>query len=242
MTYHVLPGDSLVEQFNNAKIKGETIVCREAFISGPIDADVPDEFWDQRARFVLTSYNEDEIVYHEGVADELERLSDVSSQDEVNLWFEYELFCCVNMWFCLSQLVDTGADIYRVEPVTLTDEDRWNGFGELNASQLKKCFAKRKRLTNSDIKLGVDLWNAFRHRDNNRLLKLADHESDAFPHLKELIAAAVEIETRPARILTDIHESGLTEFKDVFPEFVKRAGVYGFGDLQVETIYNGLYS
>ena len=88
----------------------------EALVDGPIDADNLDEFWNQRAHFILTEHGDDEIEYHEKVADELNTLTELTANDEVNLWFEYELFCSVNMWFCLSLLEATNATVYRVEP------------------------------------------------------------------------------------------------------------------------------
>jgi hypothetical protein len=242
MIYHVLPGDSLVSEFKETNIDGEVVVCREAFITGPVDADVPDAFWAQRARFILAEYSEDEIEYHERVADQLEKLRDLDAEDEVNLWFEYELFCSVNFWFCSSLVAETGATLYRVEPVILETKDRWKGFGSLDANGLSKCFDQRKRLSDEDTSLGVRLWDAFRKGDHVQLLELSDSGSEVFPYLDEVIAAAVEIETRPARIIKDIYESGNTEFESLFPEFVERAGVYGFGDLQVQNLFERIYS
>ena len=122
MIFHVLAGDSLVEEFKKTGIEGEVIVCREAFVDGPVDAETTDEFWEQRARFILAGYGDDEIEYHEKVADELNKLTELTSDGEVNLWFEYELFCSVNMWFCLWLLEPTGAAVYRVEPIGLDQE------------------------------------------------------------------------------------------------------------------------
>jgi hypothetical protein len=236
MIYHVLPGDSLVEEFNKTGIGGETIVCREAFVVGPIDAETPFEFWDQRARFILAEYAEDQIEFHERVADELEKLSDIESEDEVNLWFEYELFCSVNMWFCLSQLAQSGSAVFRVEPSVLSEADRWKGFGQLEPDELQRCFEARQLFTHADLKLGSDLWAAYRKNDNERLLELADSESTRFPYLIEVCKAAAEKETKPAQIIAEIKAEGITEFDEIFPEFTRRGGVYGFGDLQVQSI------
>ena len=92
MIYHVLPGDSVATEFKKNNIDGEKIVCREALVAGPLDGESLDEFWDLRAKFILTEYGEDEIEYHEKVADPLNLLTELTSDDEVNLWFEYELF------------------------------------------------------------------------------------------------------------------------------------------------------
>ena len=235
MIYHVLPGDATAEDFKATGIDGEVIVCRECLVVGPADAETYFEFWEQRAHFVLGEYHGDEIVYHETVADELAKLLDVPAGSEVNLWFEYELFCSANMWFCLDLLRNTESEVYRVEPIVRTFDDRWKGFGKLDAADLQKCFAARTKFSADDIQLGSDLWNAFRHEDNARLLLLGDRDSKCFPYLKEVCEAAVERETRPREILRSITKDN-TDFGEIFMEFTKQAGVYGYGDSQVESL------
>ena len=236
MIYHVLPGDAQVEEFRKTGIDGELIVFREALVTGPIDEADVDEFWDRRARFILSEYGEDEIEYQEKVADELLRLEEIGEGDEVNLWFEFELFCSVNYWFCLDQINDSGAAIYRVAPVDASPDNVWDGFGHHTADELKACFDSRVELSGDDISTGSRLWKAFRDRDSGKLKELGNYRSPAFPFLKEVCEAAVDIESRPAEIVREIVGSGKREIEDVFPEFRSRAGVYGFGDMQVEKL------
>ena len=236
MIYHVLPGDAQVEEFRKTGIEGELIVFREALVTGPIDEASVDEFWDRRARFILSEYGEDEIDYQEKVADELLRLEDVSEGDEVDLWFEFELFCSVNYWFCLDQLGGSGARIFRVAPVDASPDNVWEGFGQHIAEDLKASFDSRVELTLEDVETGSQLWKAFRDRDILKLRELGDYRSPAFPFLKEVCDAAADIEVRPAEIVREIVGSGKRELEEVFPEFRSRAGVYGFGDLQVEKL------
>lgn len=240
MIYHVLPGDSLVEEFRKTKIKGEIIVCREALISGPVDAETLDEFWQQRARFILAEYGDDEIEYHEKTAAELDKLTELTSDDEVNLWFEYELFCSVNMWFCLSLLNETGATVFRVEPIGLDEEKRWDGFGHFVADDLMACFEMRHKLSNSDVDLGAELWKAYRHKDELKLKELGVNENAAFQCLSEVVAAANERDIQPLEILRAITSKGETDFGKIFGEFKKRAGVYGYGDLHVQRLLDEL--
>ncbi len=236
MIYHVLPGDAVAEEFRKAKIDGDVIVCRECLVVGPRDAETPFEFWEQRAKFILAEYGEDEIEYHERVADELEKLSDISPQSEVNLWFEFELFCSVNMWFCLSLLSESGAAVYRVEPIDLDESDRWDGFGRFTADDLKACFELRTEFSKNDISLGNALWQAYRRKDYDALHELAMTESPCFPHLKEVVAAAETEDKQPIETIKAIAAGGETDFERVFLEFKKRAGVYGYGDLQVQRL------
>ena len=241
MIYHVLPGDAQVPEFKASGIQGEMIVCREALIHGPIEAEDLEEFWNERARFIVGEYGEDEISYHDNVARELARLQDVESSDEVHLWFEYELFCSVNMWFCLSLLNETGASVYRVEPLGRDVEKRWDGFGGFTAEEMRAAYELRTKISNEQVKLGSDLWNAYRTKDHRGLKKLAGEcDADCFPYLKEVAAAAAEEDIHPLEVLKEIRAGGIREFSNVFAEFRRRAGVYGYGDLQVQKLLDRL--
>ncbi len=235
MIIHVLPGDSLVEEFTKAGIEGETVVFREALIAGDVVAASLDEFWDIRANFLELEYGEDPLDYREKVAYEIERLTYLPADAEVNLWFEYELFCQANLWFCLD-LLKYHASVYRVAPLNASPDDVWKGFGKHDAPALEECFQARARVNDEDKLKGSKLWEAFRNRESESLIELGNYRSESFPFLKEVCGAAAGIEKRPGEILTEIKETGISEFDEVFAEFQKRAGVYGFGDLQVERL------
>ena len=240
MIYHVLPGDAQFEDFKKTGIPGEVIVFREAFITGPLDAEDTNEFWDRRARFILSEYGEDEIVYHEKVADGILRLAEVEPDDEVHLWFEFELFCSVNLWYCLNELKDSGAPVFRVAPINLEPDDVWKGFGEHGPDDLAAAFESRVPVSQDDLEHGAKLWEAFRRRNGSELRKLADYRSPAMPFLKEVADAASEIDLQPLQVVREIKSEGFATIDEVFPEFKKRAGVYGFGDLQVERLLDSI--
>lgn len=232
MIYHVLPGDAQVEDFRQTGLPGEVLVCREALIEGDISGETLDEFFSNRADF----HGEPRSDYDVHVASQFRRLIDVGRADEVNLWFEYDLFCVVNMWFCLSLLLDSDADIYRVAPVHLSFEDRWDGFGNANPEILKRCYADRVKLSKSETKLAAELWNAFRQRDVDKLSQLTVEPQSAFPYFDEVGRAAAHIDTKPLETVREIKREGKLDLAEVFPEFRRRAGVYGFGDTQVKRL------
>ena len=112
---------------------------------------------------------------------EFEKLLAVSLDDEVNLWFEYELFCQANLWFCLSLLTEKEARIYRVAPVIRNENDLWKGFGGLSEDDLKKCFEQRIRLSKDDINFGNQFWKAFSTKDFQSLKHLSFEKCESFP-------------------------------------------------------------
>jgi hypothetical protein len=236
MIYHVLPGDAQVNVFKKSGIEGEMLVCREAFVEGDISGETLDEFFINRAAFHNDSADEDPANYNAAVASQFRKLTELTNIDEANLWFEYELFCGVNMWFCVDLLSTTHAALYRVEPIYLGKHDRFDGFGNVTPEQLTECLAQRTRLTADDIALGCALWRAFKSDDTATLRALSTEISPAFPYLSEICDAAIDRHTRPAEIVRSIAADGATDFGSIFREFRKRAGIYGYGDSQVRRL------
>lgn len=237
MIYHVLPGDAQVETFERTNIEGEIIVCRECLVEGDLKAESLQDFWRVRENYLSKTYPNSETSYRENVQGEFEKLSNVSPDDEVNLWFEYELFCQSNLWFCLSLLSETNAEIYRVAPVVRNENDLWKGFGKLSAEDLEKCFEQRIKLSKEDVRLGKELWEHFQLKS----FDFIDFEkAKNFPYLREVCEAAAEIESRPEARMREILETGETSFDKVFEKFRETEGVYGFGDTQVRKIYDDL--
>lgn len=152
MNYHVLPGDSVTAEFKKANIDGEMIVFRECLVTGDVSATELEQFWEHRANFLALEYGEDPIQYHESVAYEVERLIGLPEDAEVNLWFEYELFCGANMWFCLDLLRDFEGKVYRVEPLNTAPDEIWNGFGKHTPEDLERCFGARTEFSESTLR------------------------------------------------------------------------------------------
>jgi hypothetical protein len=236
LAVHVLPGDATVADFNDTEIDGEVIVCREALVDGDVKANSLEEFWKIRSEFIGDEYESDTGSYYKGVASEFEKLLNLPASTEVNLWFEYELFCSVNMWFCLNLLRDADVKIFRVAPVTRAENEIWKGFGKMQAEELRECFTKRVGFGRGDRELGEKLWQAYSNGDFEALDELGNAKSECLPYLREVCTAAMEKSFRPKRILEEIKASGVEDFGEIFTRFSERAGVYGFGDTQVKRI------
>ncbi|HEY8563100.1 MAG TPA: hypothetical protein VIL74_22170 [Pyrinomonadaceae bacterium] len=237
MKIHVLPGDALADDFRKTAIGGETIVCRECLVEGAVRAENLEEFWRVRARFIEKTYGGGEEEYSRRVKGEFEMLQNHAGREaEINLWFEYELFCQVNLWFCLYLLRESEAKIFRVAPVVREGGDIWKGFGGLAAADLEKCYARRAAFSKNEISLGAELWTAFQNADHEKLERLSVYESESLPFLTEVCRAEIEKRARPRRVLEKIIAEGKTDFAEIFPAFSARAGVYGFGDAQVKRI------
>jgi hypothetical protein len=232
MILHLLPGDAQVDALRESGLEGELLVCREALVEGDLDGEDLDEFFANRTAFL----SEEPAKYDANVASQFRRLLDAKAGDEVDLWFEYELFCAVNMWFCLSLLETSPAAVYRVAPIYLSEDERWKGFGPARGPEMRQSFEQRIKLSPDEVGLGAKLWRAYRSGDKDALIKLTSNHSSAFPYLDEVGRAAVEKDSTPAHIISEIQSEGINNFNEIFLEFRRRAGVYGYGDLQVKNV------
>lgn len=240
MTIHVLTGDALLNNFPEGKLKGSIAISRECLIEGPVNANSLEEFWNQREAYLETTYPESDISYEDDVAFEFEKLNDLKEGDEVNLWFEHDLFCQVNLWLTISLLYKKKVTVYRVYPVIDYPDELWEGFGPMSPRELLKCYEQKILLSPEDLQLGKDLWNAYSASDNEKLKKLSAVPAKAFPYLKEICKAQIERPERPVRVLKEIIKGKNLSFDSIFIEFSEREGIYGLGDTQVQRIYDQL--
>jgi hypothetical protein len=245
MIYHVLNGDALVERFKATGLAGEMVVARECLVEGDFGGETLFEFYETRANYLTGTYGEKSETYFRNVASECNKVLYARDLSTFNLWFGYDLFCQVNMWFIISllQSLKIQKHVFAVYPSFLKRADIWKDFGKATTVDLKKAFEARIEFTAADLRLGNDLWNAYRSNNLTELAKLSNHQTLCFPYLKEVISAHVErfpqsgAAGRPEKTLKEIIRHS-TDFTTVFKTFSEKEGVYGFGDLQVKRLYD----
>ncbi|HEY9044545.1 MAG TPA: hypothetical protein VIN08_01555 [Ohtaekwangia sp.] len=244
MVYHVLNGDALATIFPEAGLSGEVAVMREGLVTGDLQGDDLSSFWKNRAAHWGTPYEE----YNSKVVSSFKKLMAAPDPTEFNLWFGYDLFCQVNMWFVISVLYDLSIrkDVYVVYPSFLPSEQRWNDYGGANGRDLQTSFRNRVRFNDNDFKLGEALWTAYKQNDLHLMESLCRVRSACFPYAAETcqahfdrFAAAGEKSALTCAIEEIIH-NGSDDFHQAFREFSKRKGVYGFGDTQFRELYDNV--
>ncbi|MFT3934516.1 MAG: hypothetical protein QM726_12915 [Chitinophagaceae bacterium] len=244
MVYNILNGDSLAYSFPEAKIEGEMVVFREGLIDGDLSGDNLHDFWQSRARYMNITAAE----YNNTVVKEFEKILNAPDNSVFNLWFEYDLFCQVNMWFVISIInsLPIKKKVFAVYTSYLDKSSKqfWNGFGPAKANELAICYADRVLFSDADIHLGQQLWQAYKDGDLEALNNLSKQPSSAFPYLQEVVKAHVDrfpkdgTKGRPEKVIEDITQNISTDFHKVFEEFWKRESIYGFGDLQLKSLYD----
>lgn len=240
MQIHILTGDGLANYFRYASIDGSVIVSRECLIDGDVGGNDLKDFWATRANFIADTYKDSTTNYLEKVASEYEKIFFLSAEDEVNLWFEYDLFCQVNMWFTISLLhLANLKNIYRISPQVRENESPWRGFANADSEELQQCFTQRIKFEEKDLILGTNLWEAYQSNHLIKLQEYAQTQSDCFPYLKEICEAEVarKEQNEPQKFVEKLMLGRMTNFGDIFSHFSKQRAIYGLGDLQVKQIY-----
>ncbi len=240
--YHILNGDALADVFP-AQLAGERIVARECLVDGDVHGETVEQLYATRSAF-MCKYGEayQPGDYEKKSIPEFERIRMIPENSEINLWFEDDLFCQVNLWFVLHVLCekDQEQSIYLVRPSASIEF----GFGGMSPEELVKAFEARVKIPASDLFHLKILWRHYQKDDFEKLLLLAKDFNQRYPFLFPAVMAHVErMETAngtetPERIIREIiNELNTNDFGKVFREFCKRKPIYGFGDLQVERMW-----
>ena len=94
---HITNGDSFTTRLRTMPIKGDIITWREMLCEGKTLASVGSEsFWKTRFEFLNKNYKVSKSWFVEKTLKEYRSLCNHKQQDQIVLWFEYDLFCQVN--------------------------------------------------------------------------------------------------------------------------------------------------
>jgi len=243
MVYNILNGDALACSFPETEIEGDIVVMREALIDGDLSGDNLNDFWQSRAKY----HDSTEAQYYSQVVKELEKIMEAPTNSVFNLWFEFDLFCQVNLWFIISiinsLLIEKKIYVVNTSYLAKTSKQFWNGYGSANSSELLICFADRILLNDVDLQLAEDLWTAYKSGNLDELTRLATKQTSAFPYLQEVVKAHVdrfpkEGKGRPEKVIEGITKGISTDFNQVLKEFWNKESIYGFGDTEVKYLYD----
>lgn len=244
-TLHVLNGDSTKIKFDSSGIKGDVMVWREVLVQGPLFYQVDSElFWDMRSQFIEKAFDSKLHEYRKKVILEFQKLNKFVGS-EIVLWFEYDVFCQINMIALLSHLLRNKKDT-TVSLVCVGDYPGFEkkvGLGQIPTSDYADLFEKRQKLEKVDLVLADRAWMYYCGKEISKFSQIKSKNlsylSDALKASEDLFRKDQKLSKLEISILKLIAKNQFTRNKLV-GHLLTNHPIYGFGDLQYFHMIDGL--
>ena len=248
---HITNGDSFTERLKSLDIPGDIVTWREMLCEGKTESNVGSEsFWKTRFEFLSKNYKVTKTWFVEKTLKEYRSLCNHKQQDQIILWFEYDLFCQINMLAVISWLKSyrRHAEISLVCSGDEDESDRLYGLNELSDEQLHRLYGNRVALTQDDIEYADYVWQLYCSDNPIRLEHLSDFENYQFDYLSDAIKAHLQrfpsikngLNAVENNILALSVQEKPKSKKELLGKVIKNQGVYGFGDSQYERMIGRL--
>jgi hypothetical protein len=242
---HITNGDSFTQKLNTLNLKGDIITWREMLCEGKTLANVGSEsFWKARFEFLNKTYKVTKSSFIEKTLKEYRSLCNHKQQDHIVLWFEYDLFCQINMLAVLSWLKANRkyAEISLVCSGKEDATDKLYGLNELDNEQLMKLYETRKVLKQDDIEYADYVWQLYCSDNPIRLENLSDYKNYQFDYLSEAVTSHLHrfpsikngLNAMENNILQLSIDQKPTSKRELLKTVLNNQGSLGFGDSQYE--------
>ncbi|MEO9513310.1 MAG: DUF1835 domain-containing protein [Flavobacteriaceae bacterium] len=247
---HITNGDNFTSKLQSLKLKGDIITWREMLCEGKTLCAVGSEsFWKTRFEFLNKNYKVSKSWFVEKTLKEYRSLCNHKQQDQIVLWFEYDLFCQINMLAVLSWLKThrRHAEISLVCSGKEDESDKLYGLNELSDEKLLDLYENRTVLSQDDIEFADYVWQLYCSDNPIRLENLVAHNNFQFQyltsalktHLKRFPTIKNGLNELENRVLTMADQKPATR-KELLGNVLSNQGYYGFGDTQYERIITSL--
>jgi len=248
---HITNGDNTTLALQKLKIDGAIVTWREMLCEGKTTIDVGSEiFWKSRFDFFSQNYKITKKYFIEHTLKEFRTLCNHKYQEEIILWFEYDLFCQINMIAVISWLKKhrPKAAIALVCPEKKIESERYLRLNKLTQKELLSLYKKRVILTKDDIGYADYVWHLYCSKSPLQLQNLIANPHSHFSYLTDAIEAHLQrfpsIKNGLNKIENNILETAQSGSYSTKKSFIKKLlhnqGIYGFGDLQYEKKINNL--
>ncbi|WP_431157782.1 DUF1835 domain-containing protein [Winogradskyella poriferorum] len=245
---HITNGNVLTDYLRELDFKDDILTWQEMLCEGPTIPKIDsDEFFELRANFLRAYY--DIEVDSNDLKKELSKLDNVDQYEEINLWFEYDLFCHINLIGVMNLLHQKEIDkpIYLICSGRVEGEKNLKGLAELSPAQIEHHYNNRVLLTKEDKDLTVALWRTYCGKDHN-ILKPYIVTKSSFKYMSNCLKAHLKrfphqksgLSVLEDNILRIIRDNQINSEHHLLGYSLNYQGFYGFGDLQLKRIIDRL--
>lgn len=241
---HITNGDSLTGYLSTLEIKGEVITWREMLCEGPTDYTIfSEDFIAVRTQFLNV-----DVQHYALFSDQFQQITQKHYQ-EIVLWFEYDLFCHINLAAAVSLLSqkDIQTPISLVCSGNIDGSEKLYGLGELTKEQLFEHFTQRVVLSKTDVASLNNVWSIY-CSENHKELLLVTSKSENLMYLfncmdyqlKRFPSTTNGLNKLEQLVLSMISKETIHSDRELIGRVLKLQEFYGFGDLQIEKIIDKL--
>ncbi len=245
---HITNGNALTDYLKDLDIQGDILTWQEMLCEGPTIAHInSDEFFKIRAEFLNTTYNIE--VNTEELQKELNLLNHIENYNEIILWFEYDLFCHINLLGVISLLhqKQINLPLYLVCSGRIQGEKSLKGLSELLPEQLLEHYKNKVQLTDDDKDLAISLWRVYCGKDHN-LFKPYITKKSSFKYLSNCLKAHLRrfpdsksgLNILEKNMLEIVRDNDIKSQHHLLGYILNYQGYYGYGDLQLSRMIDKL--
>ncbi|WP_298342581.1 DUF1835 domain-containing protein [uncultured Algibacter sp.] len=246
---HITNGGVLTSYLQELQIEGEIVTWQEMLCEGPTQEIVHSpSLIKTRADFLNEFYDvELDLNKIDFALSQLDKANE--RYNEVVIWFEYDLFCHINMLAVINLLKQKGIELplYLVCSGRISGIDGLKGLGELSSQQLLKHYKNKIKLKEEDLDLAITLWQIYCGVDHN-LFKPYITKTSSFDYLSNCLKAHLKrfpdsitgLNTLETNVLNLIKENDIKSKHHLLGYTLNYQGFYGYGDLQLNRIIDYL--
>ena len=245
---HITNGDALTTYLDELDVLGEKLTWQEMLCEGPTQLNIDsDAFFNARASFFNSHYDIDLDI--KAFKSEIDKLNHPEKYSEIILWFEYDLFCHINMIAVINLIEQKKINlpIYLVCSGRIQGTKNLKGLAELTVEQLSFHYKDKVKLSRNDIDLATTIWGIYCGKDHN-LIKPFIVKGSIFKYLSNCLKAHLErfpdyksgLNILEKNILEIARDNIIKSKHHLLGYALNYQGYYGFGDLQIQRIIEKL--
>ncbi len=252
-TLHITNGDSLTQRMKELNlVVGDFLTWREMLCEGPTEIEVETELSiKKRKAFLKKYYRIDSSDYEEKFISQLKKIDQLTTYNQIILWFEYDLFCHINMIAAISLLLRKGINdipVYLVCSGRIEHEKKLFGLGELSDAQLKNHYQNKVLLNRDDLELASHVWTLYCESKPQKIAgQIKKHSSFEYlsiclrAHLQRFPNMLTGLNVLEHNILEMIDKYQIKNIKQLMGYALEYQGYYGYGDMQMKRVLARLF-
>jgi hypothetical protein len=241
---HVLNGESTALSLRQSGLAGEHLVWKEALIWGPTPGNLSLSEWCRlRADFLAGAISTDAQQCFEDLMQQEALLATLARHDEVVLWFEFDLFCQLNLVYLLGKLRRQDLAATKLSLICIGEFPGiadFRGLGQLRPEQLVSLFPGRQPMTPEQLELAQRAWKACSSSNPQEIELLLSEDTAPLPFLQS--ALRLHLRRFPSvrnglghmeQMALEFITRGVSRFPELFREWSAAEPGYGLGDAQL---------